>query len=33
MKHFTLAAIALVVCAGAQAASDKVEINLVTFRG
>ena len=33
MKHFALAAITLVVCAGAQAASDKVEINLVTSQG
>ena len=33
MKHFAPAAIALLVCAGAQAASDKVEINLVTSQG
>lgn len=30
MKRFTLAALTLVVCAGAQAASEEVKMNLVT---
>ena len=33
MKRFALAMVALVVCAGAQAASDEVEMNLVTSQG
>lgn len=33
MKRFTLALVTLVVCAGAQAASDEVEMNLVTSQG
>jgi len=33
MKRFTLAILALVVSAGAQAASDEVEMNLVTPQG
>lgn len=33
MKRFILATIALAVCAGAQAASDEVEMNLVTSQG
>jgi len=33
MKRFALAVMTLVVCAGAQAASDKVEMNLVTSQG
>lgn len=33
MKHFSLALLALVVCAGAQAASEEVEMNLVTAQG
>ncbi|MDY1035511.1 superoxide dismutase [Cu-Zn] SodC [Lelliottia sp. CFBP8978] len=33
MKRFALAMIALAVCAGAQAASDEVEMNLVTPQG
>ena len=33
MKHFALAVVAMVVCAGAQAASDEVEMNLVTSQG
>ena len=33
MKRFALALVTLVVCAGAQAASDEVEMNLVTSRG
>lgn len=33
MKRFALALITLVVCAGAQAASDEVEMNLVTPQG
>jgi Cu-Zn family superoxide dismutase len=32
MKRFALALVTLVVCAGAQAASDEVEMNLVTLR-
>lgn len=33
MKRFTLALVTLVVCAGAHAASDEVEMNLVTSQG
>lgn len=33
MKRFTLAALTLVVCAGAQAASEEVKMNLVTSQG
>lgn len=33
MKRFSLAVLALVVCAGAQAASEEVEMNLVTAQG
>lgn len=33
MKRFALAMVTLVVCAGAQAASDEVEMNLVTSQG
>ncbi|MCQ4445132.1 superoxide dismutase [Cu-Zn] SodC [Enterobacter cloacae] len=33
MKRFVLALVTLVVCAGAQAASDEVEMNLVTSQG
>lgn len=33
MKRFALALVTLVVCAGAQAASDEVEMNLVTPQG
>lgn len=33
MKRFALALVTLVVCAGAQAASDEVEMNLVTSQG
>lgn len=33
MKHFALAVVAMVVCAGAQAASQEVEMNLVTSQG
>ena len=33
MKRFALAIVTLVVCAGAQAASDEVEMNLVTSQG
>ncbi|QOV65979.1 superoxide dismutase [Cu-Zn] SodC [Kosakonia pseudosacchari] len=33
MKRFSLALLALVVCAGAQAASEEVEMNLVTAQG
>lgn len=33
MKRFALALVALAVCAGAQAASDEVEMNLVTSQG
>ena len=33
MKHFALAVVAMVVCAGAQAASHEVEMNLVTSQG
>ncbi|MEJ8325870.1 superoxide dismutase [Cu-Zn] SodC [Kosakonia sacchari] len=33
MKRLSLAVLALVVCAGAQAASEEVEMNLVTAQG
>ncbi|EFJ3266245.1 superoxide dismutase [Cu-Zn] SodC2, partial [Escherichia coli] len=33
MKRFSLAILALVVATGAQAASEKVEMNLVTSQG
>ncbi|MFP1591395.1 hypothetical protein ACLB1M_13695 [Escherichia coli] len=33
MKRFSLAILALVVSTGAQAASEKVEMNLVTSQG
>ncbi|ANR77604.1 superoxide dismutase [Kosakonia sacchari] len=33
MKRFSLAVLALVVCAGAQAASEEVDMNLVTAQG
>jgi len=33
MKRFTLAMLTLVVCAGAQAASEEVKMNLVTPQG
>ncbi|KNC09468.1 superoxide dismutase [Klebsiella sp. RIT-PI-d] len=33
MKHFSLALLTLVVCTGAQAASEKVQMNLVTSQG
>lgn len=33
MKRFALAMVTLVVCAGAQAASEDVEMNLVTSQG
>jgi Cu-Zn family superoxide dismutase len=33
MKRFTLASLTLVVCAGAQAASEEVKMNLVTSQG
>ena len=33
MKRFALAVVTLVVCAGAQAASEEVEMNLVTSQG
>lgn len=33
MKRFTLAMLTLLACAGAQAASDEVEMNLVTAQG
>lgn len=33
MKRFTLAMLTLLTCAGAQAASDEVEMNLVTAQG
>ncbi len=33
MKRFALAIVTLAVCAGAQAASDDVEMNLVTSQG
>ena len=33
MKRFALAVVTLVVCAGAQAASETVDMNLVTSQG
>ncbi len=33
MKRFSLAMLALLVCAGAQAASEEVDMHLVTARG
>ena len=33
MKRFALAMVTLVVCAGAHAASEDVEMNLVTSQG
>lgn len=33
MKHFSLALLTLVVCTGAQAASENVQMNLVTSQG